>query len=59
MIVRDLHCWEISLVRMDHRDWRTEQGWRINLTIKAFPVFQNYGVGGAGQPLDTGVGDIF
>jgi hypothetical protein len=59
MIVRDLHCWEISLVRMDHRDWRTEQGWRINLTIKAFPVYQNYGVGGAGQPLDTGVGDIF
>jgi hypothetical protein len=59
MIVRDLHCWQISIVRMDHSDWRSQQGWQINLTIKAFPVFQNYGVGGAGQPLDTGVGDIF
>jgi hypothetical protein len=59
MIIRDLHCWELALVRTDHRDWRREQGWRINLTIKAFPVFQRFGVGGSGQPLDTTVGDVF
>ena len=58
MIVRDLHCMELSVVRMDHRDWRREQGWRINLMIKAFPVFQQYGVGGSGQALDTSVGDV-
>jgi hypothetical protein len=59
MVIRDLHCWELSVVRTDHRDWRREQGWRINLTIKAFPVFQRFGVGGSGQPLDTTVGDVY
>jgi hypothetical protein len=59
MIIRDLHCWQLSIIRTDHRDWRREQGWSINLMIKAFPVFQQYGVGGSGQPLDTSVGDVF
>jgi hypothetical protein len=59
MIIRDLHCWELAIVRTDHRDWRREQGWRINLSIKAFPVFQRFGVGESGQSLDTSVGDVF
>jgi hypothetical protein len=59
MIIRDLHCWELSLVRVDERSWRHEQGWRINLMIKAFPVFQNYGTGVSGQALNTDVGDVY
>jgi hypothetical protein len=59
MIIRDLHCWELQLVRTDHRDWRTEQGWSINLMIKAFPVYSNYGLGVSGQQLNTSVGDVF
>ncbi len=59
MIIRDLHCWELSLVRVDERSWRREQGWRINLMIKAFPVFSNYGTGVSGQALDTNVGDVY
>lgn len=59
MIIRDLHCWELAIIRTDHRDWRREQGWRINLSIKAFPVFQRFGVGESGQPLDTTVGDVY
>jgi hypothetical protein len=59
MVIRDLHCWELQLVRTDHTDWRREQGWSINLMIKAFPVYSNYGLGQAGQELNTGVGDIF
>jgi hypothetical protein len=59
MITRDLHCWEISLVRIDHRDWRREQSWQIFLRLKAFPFFDRLGVGQSGQALDTSVGTIY
>src|SRR5262249_49548940 len=59
MIIRDLHCWELSIIRTDHRDWRREQGWQLFLRIKAFPIFNRYGVGQSGQSIDTSVGDIY
>jgi hypothetical protein len=59
MLVRDLHCWELALVRVDHRDWRREQSWMLMLRIKAFPPLERFGLGQSGQAIDTSVGDVF
>ena len=60
MLTQDLHCWEASLVYVDQSDFFDEKGFRFNLRIKAFPVFQQFGVGQRGQSLtDTSVGDQF
>jgi hypothetical protein len=59
MLIRDLHCWELSIVRTDHRDWRREQSWQIYLRIKAFPAFNRFGVGQSGQGIDTSVGRVY
>lgn len=59
MLVRDLHCWELALIRVDHRDWRREEGWRLMLRLKAFPPFEQFGIGGTGQGIDTSVGQIY
>jgi hypothetical protein len=59
MLVRDLHCWELALVRVDHRDWRREQSWRLMLRLKALPPYEQFGLGGTGQIIDTSVGQIY
>jgi hypothetical protein len=59
MITRDLHCMELSLIRTDHRDWRREEGWQLFLRIKAFPLFDRFGVGQSGQAIDTSVGQVY
>lgn len=56
-IVRDLHCWEMSLTYVDQRGFYTERGLRLNFRIKAFPIFDRFGVGQFGQTLDTSVGE--
>jgi hypothetical protein len=59
MLVRDLHCMELALVRVDHRDWRREESWQLMLRIKAFPPLERFGLGQSGQGFDTSVGDVF
>src|SRR5262249_19253893 len=59
MLVRDLHCLELALVRVDHRDWRREESWQLMLRIKAFPPLERFGIGQSGQAIDTTIGDIF
>ncbi|MBI2843962.1 MAG: hypothetical protein HYX78_11235 [Armatimonadetes bacterium] len=57
-IVRDLHCWELSIGWVDQRGFWQERGLRLNLRIKAIPFFDSFGVGQFGQSLDTSVGEI-
>ena len=57
-LVRDLHCWELALVWVDQRGFWNERGLRLNLRIKAFPLFDSFGVGQFGQALDTSVGEV-
>jgi len=59
MITRDLHCLELAIVRIDHRDWRRDQGWQIYLRIKAFPTPDRFGLGQSGQAIDTSVGQVY
>lgn len=59
MITRDLHCWEASLVITDQSTFFQETDIRLNFRIKAFPIFEQFGVGAFGQALDTSVGDIY
>lgn len=56
-IVRDLHCWELALTYVDQSGFWQEKGLRLNLRIKAFPIFDGFGVGQFGQALDTSVGE--
>lgn len=56
-IVRDLHCWELALTYVDQSGFWEEKGLRLNLRIKAFPIFDSFGVGQFGQGLDTSVGE--
>lgn len=58
-ITRDLHCWEASLVYVDQNGFYREQGIRFYLRIKAFPLFENFGMGQFGQTLDTSVGQVY
>lgn len=59
MVTRDLHCWEASLVYKDQTGFYHDQSIMLYLRIKAFPVFQNFGVGPFGQALDTSVGQVY
>jgi hypothetical protein len=59
MLVRDLHCWEVTFIRVDHRDWRREQSWRLMIRLKALPQYDRLGLGESGQIIDTSVGDVF
>jgi hypothetical protein len=58
-ITRDLHCWEASLIFTNQTGFYKEQGIRLNLRIKAFPLFEDFGVGTFGQALDTSVGEVY
>lgn len=57
-LVRDLHCWEMSIAFVDQQGFWQERGFQLSLRIKAFPIFDNFGVGQFGQSLDTSVGDV-
>jgi hypothetical protein len=58
-VTRDLHCWEATLAFVDQADFFAEKGVRLNLRIKAFPIFDQFGVGQRGQSLtDTSMGDV-
>jgi len=59
MLTRDLHCWEASLIYTDQSSFFQRKEIRLNLRIKAFPVFEQFGVGAFGQSLDTSVGDVY
>ena len=58
-ITRDLHCWEASLTFVDQNGFYTDRGIYFNLRIKAFPVFDSFGVGPYGAALDTSVGQVY
>ncbi|MHB9038579.1 MAG: hypothetical protein ACYC64_18160, partial [Armatimonadota bacterium] len=58
-ITRDLHCWELALIFTNQTGFYKEQGIRLNLRIKAFPLFEDFGVGTFGQALDTSVGEVY
>ncbi len=59
MLTRDLHCWEASLVFVDQGGFYRDQSVMLNLRIKAFPFFRNFGVGTFGEALDTSVGQVY
>jgi len=59
MLTRDLHCWEASLLLTNQSGFFQQNEVRLNLRIKAFPLFQQFGVGAFGQSLDTSVGEVF
>ncbi|MCE5198679.1 MAG: hypothetical protein ABFD54_02270 [Armatimonadota bacterium] len=58
-ITRDLHCWELSVIYTNQSGFYEDQGIRINLRIKALPLFEDFGVGAFGQALDTSVGEVY
>ncbi len=58
-ITRDLHCWELSLIFVNQTGFYEDKGIRLNLRIKAFPLYENFGQGTFGQVLDTSVGEIY
>jgi LPS-assembly protein len=54
-VTRDLHCWEAFLTWDQQR-----REMRLDLALKAFPAFDTrFGVGQAGQSLNTSVGQQF
>ena len=57
MVTRDLHCWDASLLWVDREGSYAERGVRLILRLKAFPVYDQFGVGQFGEMLDTGVGE--
>lgn len=57
-IVRDLHCWEMAITWTDQQGYWNNKGLSLNLRIKAFPIFDGFGIGQYGQPIDTSVGEI-
>lgn len=59
MLTRDLHCWEASLVYTRQTGFYESQGISLNLRIKAFPYFRDFGAGQFGQALDTSVGQVY
>jgi len=58
-LTRDLHCWEASLTYVDQGGFYNNRGFYFNLRIKAFPLYDNFGVGNFGQALDTSVGQVY
>lgn len=58
-LTRDLHCWEASLIYVDQPGFYENQSIMFYLRIKAFPIFEQFGVGSFGQAQDTSVGEIF
>jgi len=58
-ITRDLHCWELSLTFVNQTGFYEDKGIRLNLRIKAFPLYESFGQGVYGQVLDTSVGEIY
>lgn len=59
MLTRDLHCWEASLVFTDQGGFYRNKSLMLNLRIKAFPLFDTFGMGPFGQALDTSVGQVY
>ncbi len=59
MVTKDLHCWEASLVYTRQTGFYESQGISLNLRIKAFPYFREFGAGQFGQALDTSVGQVY
>ena len=59
MVTRDLHCWEASVAFVNRGGFYRSRGITFTLHIKAFPLFQDFGVGAFGQALDTSVGEIY
>lgn len=58
-LTRDLHCWEASLIYVDQPGFYNNKSIMFYLRIKAFPVFEQFGVGPFGQAQDTSVGEVF
>jgi hypothetical protein len=59
-IIHDLHCMEASITYIDNPfGFRNDKQIFFNLRIKAFPLFQRFGVGQFGQAIDTSVGEIY
>ncbi len=59
MLTRDLHCWEASLIYTRQTGFFENQGIMLSLRIKAFPLFNDFGIGAFGQALDTSVGQVY
>lgn len=58
-VTRDLHCWEATLTYIDQTGFYKNRGLSLNLRIKAFPAFKDFGFGAFGQALDTSVGQVY
>lgn len=59
-IIRDFHCMEASLTYMENPfGFRSDRQIFFQLRIKAFPIFQRFGVGQFGQVIDTSVGEVY
>lgn len=58
-VTRDLHCWEATLAYVDQGGFYTNRGFTLNLRIKAFPIFREFGLGPFGQLQDTSVGQVY
>jgi hypothetical protein len=58
-VTRDLHCWEATLAYVDQGGFYTNRGFTLNLRIKAFPIFRDFGLGAFGQLEDTSVGQVY
>jgi len=59
MLTRDLHCWEASVIYTKQTGFFESQSVMLNLRIKAFPMFHDFGVGAFGQALDASVGQVY
>jgi hypothetical protein len=59
-ITRSWDCLEASLTYIDNPfGFRNDKQFFFNLRIKAFPFFQQFGVGQFGQAIGTSVGDVY
>lgn len=59
-ITRSWDCLEASLIYIDNPfGFRNDKQIFFNLRIKAFPFFQQFGVGQFGQAIGTSVGDVY
>lgn len=59
-IIHDMHCMEASLTYIDNPyGWRADRQIMVQIRIKAFPAFQQFGTGLYGQALDTSVAERF
>jgi len=59
-IIRDFHCLEASLTYMENPfGFRSDRQIFFQLRIKAFPIFQRFGIGQFGQVIDTSIGEAY